>query len=1723
MIAALVWVSCPRNTQAAAAGGATEPARDAPKAPEPTSRLGNRRLPAVQPPPALPMLSDPPADSELFRARIFEEPLVPSGASTTDDNRALGTALKDYLAATAREEVVALEDFLARHPASPWRVAVLTNMSIVARRSGYFSKTLRFAEEAWSAGKDSEDPRTRALADRALAEMAELWARLGRVDELEGLLKDVEHRDFVGSVAERMGQVRQSVWLMQNKPEVSFRCGPLALENMLIAVNGRSDTRVERTPSTKAGTSLLQMKTLAQTAGLRVKMARRHTLDAPILTPSMVHWKTGHFAALVSQASDRYLLKDPTFGDEMWVSRKAIDEEADGYFLILDQPLPSGWTDVADETGGTIWGKGGPPGQNPQNQKCEDPTNAGNNCAAGTCPPMATYTFQDVLASLKITDAPVGYDPPFGPSARFTLTYNQREAFQPTIFTYSNVGPMWTFGSISYVADDPTNPAQTVTVYRSGGGQESYAGYNPGTGTYAAHYQTRALLVRTSSSPITFERRLADGSIEVFAQADGNMAFPRKVFLTEVRDPQGNKLLYTYDSELRIVGMSDALGQVTTYSYDLPADPLKITRVTDPFGRSASLQYDPKGRLQRITDPIGITSVFTYGAGTFITSLTTPYGTTTFATGQLGADRWIEATDPLGGKERMYAAAGHSPLHPFSVLEAIPTSFAPYNIHLDSGFTLYWDKRAMALAPGDPTRALQRHWAWAQGTSLTTPVLRTEKKPLESRVWYAYAGQPPGSFIVGSDSRPITVARVLDDGTSQMSTFEYNARGKMIKAVDPRGRETRYTYGTGTTPDQTPATGMGIDLLRTEQKRGAAYETVVSLTYDNRHLPLTATDMAGQVTTYSYNTRGQLKTVITPPRAGITENRSTVYGYDGNGYLERISRPMRDAVTTFTYDAYGRQRSVTDSEGYVLTYDYDLLDRLVRTTYPDGTQEETVFNRLDAERQRDRLGRWSHTVHDALRRPVSMRDPAGRVTTQQWCTCGSLDSLADPNGNATTWTRDLQARVTKEVRVDGTAREFTYEATTSRLKKVKDAKSQEKLYAYFPDDRLQGITYQGAPFPTPALAYSYSDPSTGELDAHARLRMIIQGATTSTYTYHPITTSPQPGAGRLASVNGQQSNDTIAYTYDELGRVVTRTLNGITTTSGYDALGRLTTLTDPISPVPFTYTYVSTTDRVQSVTYPNGQVSTYAYHPNSGDHRLQEIHHKRPGGALLAKFNYTYGPVGTINTWYQQNDPDFSTFQLFEYDGADQLTVAVINGALPSPQLPLQRLAYAYDPAGNRTTEQIDGVGTQAIYNTLNRLVTKQPGGGLLFKGSLDEPGTVTVQASPATMGPDNKFSGRATVPPGVSTVEVRAKDANQNERTNLYQVPDQAGATQSFTYDPNGNLWTQGTRTYEWDAENRLLRALNGGTEIARFVYDALGRRQEKTGGGVTRTYVYDDNAILEERVTPGSTRRYVHGPGIDRPLAVVENGQVSYFVADHLGSIRQVTNTAGNPTLTRNYDPWGNMGAGGVSTGGYAFTGREWDPETALYYYRARYYDPKIGRFLSEDPIGIEGGDHNLYAYVGNDPVNFVDPWGLIRHNARPPRTVPLTGAPAAMLSCLERCLNTGCRSKGRNPLNLLVTGGAETTGHSRNSHHYRGEAVDIAGSNPVPHDEMMGCAQMCGWGAGHFESFRNRSRNHWHFQLFPGNGVPALPNPRLRNPAQGPGPWMMPNPQNTNWPFR
>ena len=315
---------------------------------------------------------------------------------------------------------------------------------------------------------------------------------------------------------------------------------------------------------------------------------------------------------------------------------------------------------------------------------------------------------------------------------------------------------------------------------------------------------------------------------------------------------------------------------------------------------------------------------------------------------------------------------------------------------------------------------------------------------------------------------------------------------------------------------------------------------------------------------------------------------------------------------------------------------------------------------------------------------------------------------------------------------------------------------------------------------------------------------------------------------------------------------------------------------------------------------------------------------------------------------------------------------------LTATSTPINQATYAYNPVGNRTS-LTDRRGSQAFgYDTLDRLT------------SATHPLLGTPQAF-AYDAVGNRTTGGSVVNVG-------------NQLT--------ADANYGYQYDDNGNLTrktflaTGNYSQYTYDAENRLTKVEDfvAGNPTAfatsTYRYDGLGRRIEKVANGQTKRYIYDgEDILLEYDGTNTLVARYTHGPGIDEPIAVTKGGSTFFYHQDGLGTVTDLTDSAGAIAKSYAYDTYGTIvDQTGIVEQPYTYTGREFDSENGLYYYRARSYDSAIGRFIEKDPIGL-AADVNTYSYVGNDPVNWIDPQGLQKN--RNPRACLLLRA-AVLVSC-------------------------------------------------------------------------------------------------------------------------
>jgi RHS repeat-associated protein len=1610
------------------------------------------------------------------------EPLVTTKPTTEDEDLALAQATEGRDGAEGP-----LLAFLAAHPDSGWNAAIHTDLGLAYYRGGFFSKAIASYEAAWKEGREAADFRARALVDRALGELAKMHARVGHQAELSALIAEVGDRPIEGGAAELLTGAKEGSWTMSHNPGISYLCGPKALENVLHVLGAAPEAiaTVESARSSEHGFTLAELGALAGRAGLAHRLVHRAPGD-PIPVPSVINWRVSHYAAIVGKTErGTYQIKDPTFGGDLEISETAIDEEGSGFYLVPLRAGPEGndarvaWRDATPDEARAAFGMGFPGsyllGAVTPADLLSDlfkgadslwnsaasliPTFSGCN---GMCVPNATA----MEVSLNVRDTPVGYAPPVGPPAFVRLTYNQREAVEPygppSNPVSFNVGPQWTLNVLSYVLDNPLSPGATVSRYVPGGGAVSaYTDYSATTGAFDPEKQTGAVLSRTPATGMATSYTLTgtDGSQLVYATNDGSTGAStyRRLFLTSIKDPQGNALTLTYDTSVtnpdagvdggppstgsatflpRLTTITDPNGvAAVTFTYGLDATPLLVTKITDGFGRFAQIAYDAEGRLSSITDVLGITSTVAYDDGntpprpTFVKQLTTPYGITSFNYGETNSgsavvSRWLETTDPLGHTERMEfmeSAPGIPSSDETGANLALPAGMplapagaVPYLIYRN---TFFWNKHIYAQygtgVGKDYTKAELVHWLHTNNGQYVAPTLESIRHPLEHRVWYEYTPSqtnsidegPPYSYL----GAPTTTARVLDDGSTQLTSTTRNRLGKPLVVTDAVGRQTQFSYAAN-----------GIDLTTVQHPKSPTdVETLASYTYNAQHERTSYTDAAGQTTQFAYNGAGQLQSVT-----DALGNLQTVV-YDAQSHVSKLLDANNLPLVTLTYDDANRVATRSDAVGYKVSYQYDAFDRTTKVTYPDGTSEQYAYTNLDLTSKTDRLGQTTSYGYDADRRLTSVTDPLGHVTQYAYYEDGTLESVTDANKNITSWDVDLERRPTAKHYANGTSETYTYEATTSRLKSKTDANGQVANFAYGADNTLAKVSYTtaaGLPLPTPTVSFQY--------DADfPRLTGMTDGTGTTTYAYYPI--APTPGAGRLQFVASPVAGaaggaiDVVSYAYDALGRVTGRSVNGATQSVSFDALGRPSAVSNALD--TFTYGYADETPRVTSLVSTHGPKATLAYYgvisdPGQNELVQQLTYATQSGGPPLSKFGYAYDANGNVQTFTETRlgSPTAGTGGSDDGGGA---TGMVLPRLLQGPR------GIGVASSWTRAREGVTALLALTVGALLAILAwTRSSRGrlastlapialGLIFVacGNGDDhggPSPSTDAGSDATGGSagnagdvlqtqitaykydaasrlvsatlgTNGMAPAANATPQYAYDYDAVSNATSIAANSAPQTPTYTNANEVVggNYDPNGSPKTLGGGTYTWDAANRLASATVNGVETD-FSYDGesrLVRIVEKQGSTTIADKAYTwsgGTRVLEhDNAQPGSL--------IDKQYFargfVGADGLKEYYVADRLGSVRQIVDGNGTIQAQYQYDPYGaQTKLGGDVDSDVGFAGYFDVPSTGLDFATYRAYQPSAGRWLNRDPLGEHGG-LNLYGYAGQNPVRSRDASGL------------------------------------------------------------------------------------------------------------------------------------------------
>lgn len=828
------------------------------------------------------------------------------------------------------------------------------------------------------------------------------------------------------------------------------------------------------------------------------------------------------------------------------------------------------------------------------------------------------------------------------------------------------------------------------------------------------------------------------------------------------------------------------------------------------------------------------------------------------------------------------------------------------------------------------TDPLNRSWSYTYDgnnrlIAVTDPLLQTMS--------YTYDTFSRISTI--RDKREVVAKQIFYDGSGRVieqrfpeggrELYSYTLSGNVVTGVtvtDALGRAKSMRFNgsgqiIGTTDElgQTATINRDLSTNLKLETAGPCGCREEKRTYDSRGNVTEITDRLAQTTRYQYDPVFNHVTRVID-RLG----RVTTYAYDSHGNRISMTNALNQ-TTSYNYDQFGQMISMTDALGHPTQMEYDALGNLTATVDPlnrRSTKEYDLVGRMTA--MADPLNRRSEVTYDDLDRMVAGKDPNNAVTKYEYDVNGNVLSVT--NALNRKWVLKYDARNLLLLSVDPLNREtrYEYDAAGQQIAMVSPAKRR--------------------------MTYGY--------DARGRRVSMTDGL-------GGVIRQVYDNRNNLAAFTDQRNNTTVfiydelfrntaqidplghknEFSYDAEGNVLTTTDRlGRQTTMSYDSLNRLAAANYIDAAVNYTY---DAAGRLTGIN--DSQAGTIA---TAYDDANQLSSEQTPQGLV----SYTYNQAGQRASMTAADRPPVT----YAYDAAGRLSTITQGG---------ETFTFAYDALSRRQSlQRPNGVTTVYQYNEVNRLsrlTHTAPSAAVLE----DLQYTYTVEDEIASI---NSLAS-ATLLPAART-GTAANPANR--------IPQFGQA--SYLFDDEGQTMsatdTQGTANYTWDARGRLASVTLANGQTISYGYDALGRRTSRTAGGVTTSFLYDRQDVVRDIISGGIPIDYLNGLGLDQKLRQTGAGGNLYFLADHLGSANALTNASGGLVERRQYEIFGEGGLSALSR--YGFTGRERDFGTGLYYYRARYYDPQIGRFLTEDPIKFQGGS-NFYAYVGNNPVNLTDPLGL------------------------------------------------------------------------------------------------------------------------------------------------
>jgi RHS repeat-associated protein len=1121
--------------------------------------------------------------------------------------------------------------------------------------------------------------------------------------------------------------------------------------------------------------------------------------------------------------------------------------------------------------------------------------------------------------------------------------------------------------SVTFNYNDPANPYQATSVQDPVGVIASYS------------YDGSSRL-----ASVTY----ADGSSVNFTYGANSM-------ITSVTDGMGKIIeSHTYDAAGRgltssralgadtvtvdysvsgVAQLSDSLGNNTTYNIQYTGGRMSVNSISGSGcascgGRgNTSLNYDGLGRVISSADALGNQTCYTYdNAGNILTKTITPPGGSCPGGGVFGVlakpSLALETLRSLGtagtpsrsqeGSSAPHCTGGSAQVCTFS---SPPKSFAVTRraAHLpvvtphddeDSTSPVTWkyayNQFSEVTTITDPENNITTNSYDEHGNLLSTAEPSPDGASDGPTTYFSYdsggKGEPtqitdPKGNVTTFTYTAAGLVSSIADAQGNTTIFGYDGRGNRTTSRDPRGWMTYYTYDSMnrlTRIDYPDAahTEFGYDSRGRRTSVTDRNSNTTNYYYDDADRLVKVVDAATNATNYDYDTENNVTSIT--DAAG----HSTTFAYDPRGHVTQVTFPST-LSETYTYDAVENLLSKTDRNGHTIDYGYDFLNRLTSKQYPDATSVTYNYDPLSRLVQvADATGTYSFD-YDNLGRLTGTTTQYSFLTTPQALTysydvASNRDGMTDPQGNTITYGYDTLNRLTSLSSSLAGSFGFGYDILSRRTSLTRP-NGVDTTYTYNNWDFLSSVQHQLNGNTIDGATYQF-DNGYFDYEGNRTAKVTLMDGTAESYTYDPLY--------QLKSVGRQNHGNTEAYAYDSVGN---RLSNATGVSFAYDQSNHLISRSDGV-----TYSY-DNNGNLLSKTDANG-TTTFAW---DFENRLTSVTLPGPGDRAAYRSSAVQGNQGyqgTLGMDFNVNTP---------------IQVTAVGAFDPG--------AYNSQPLGTMLSAAMYDRTTQAVVP--GTLVTFAVGtappttGGDLFQTITP----VTLQQGEYSIvawgyngsNPNGNVGAPGVVPDALDDDHGLISFVGWGRFGGLTGYPTNIDASPA-------NRYLAGTFRYQ------PASFADGGT--VTFAYDSFGRRIKKDGPLGTTIELYDGQNVVDELDGVGTLKAsYVQNFGIDEPLAQITNA-VNYYEADGLGSITSTTDHSGVISSSYSYGAFGDTTyAWGNLPNTYRYTSRNFDSETGLYYYRARYYDPEIGRFLSVDPYH-RFGSINSYLYTLNSPTVLRDPKG-------------------------------------------------------------------------------------------------------------------------------------------------